>query len=503
VCMSLFTDKLKAPVACPYCEIKTCLACMKKCTLMWASAPKCAGCNKAFTTDFIDSTFTKGFRRGPLRIQSTLNLVEQEMSLLPQTMLVLQERKNAEMVRRLTERIMDLQGLYAYDPWATNYESFLTNHRALHDEIIKLEPVGHVAKKQKTEAQKKSVKCPRESCLGFIYMSGPGAGTCALCEMQVCKECNVGLADKTIAVAHVCNPDDVASWTTIRDTSVPCPKCGTPIQKVSGCNQMWCTVKDCNTAFDWATGRIVNGPFHNPHYHEWLRNGGAQAIQGEHANLECLGPRDVLSNNNIGSIYNFFEFSNAYETTRAWRDSYRLLNEYLRCMAEAVDIWRFHRVPEAYHQRSHEDLRIDYLVKKIDKAAWATKVSQRETLRTKGLRFQAIHAMLQTAMADLFAQFLSTLRRMSLDDTISKDHPLSVVRRRTTRIICPKAAGPIVDSFCLSVNNLRIYHIKESLRIVSDYSDASVRVMDFDEENRLIWVSKDIKALKDKYLTAI
>lgn len=500
--MSAFTDKLKAPIACPYCNIQTCLSCMKKCTLMWASGPKCAGCSKSFTTDFIDSTFTRGFRRGPLRIQSTSNLVEQEMSLLPQTMLVLQERKNAEMVRRYTELIIEMQTVYAYDPWNTNYAKFLEEHSRLHDDIIKLEPIGLHIKKRKTESQKKSVKCPRESCLGFIYMSGAGAGTCALCEMQVCKECNVGLADKDIALAHVCNPDDVASWTTIRDTSVPCPKCGTPIQKVSGCNQMWCTVKDCNTAFDWATGRIVNGPFHNPHYHEWLRNGGAEALQGvgvNNANLECLGPRDILSNENIGSVYNFFDFSNGYEVTKKWTMTYRALNEYLRCMAEAVDLWRWNRTAEAYNQRSHEDLRIDYLQKKIDRAAWASKMSQRETLRTKGLRFQAIHAMLQTAMADLFAQFLTTLRKMSLDNVISKDHPLSQVRRRTTRIIDPEAARPIVESFTLSINNLRVYHIKESLRIVSDYSDATVRVMDFDDDHRLLWANRSIKQLKDKY----
>lgn len=498
--MSAFTDKLKAPVACPYCNIKTCLSCLKKCTLMWASGPKCAGCNKSFTSDFIDSSFTRGFRRGPLRIQSTLNLVEQEMSLLPQTMLVLQERKNAESVRIWTDRIMDLHNLYAYDPWNSNYETFLSEHAKLNNEIRKLDPVGHQSKKQKTETQKKSVKCPRESCLGFIYMSGPGAGTCALCEMQVCKDCNVGLKDKTAALEHTCNPDDVASWTLIRDTSVPCPKCGTPIQKHSGCNQMWCTVKDCNTAFDWATGRIVNGPFHNPHYHEWLRNGGAEALQGvgvNNANLECLGPRDILSNTNIGSVYNFFEYSSpqCYEYSRQWAVAYKKLADYLRCMAEAVDVYRWNRVPEAYNQRSHEDLRIDYLQKKIDKAAWATKISQRETLRTKGLRFQAIHAMLQTAMADLFAQFLTTLRKMSQDDAISKDHPLSQVRRRTTRIICPQAALPVIEQFLVSLNNLRQYHIKESLRIVSDYSDATIRVMDYDEKN-LVWQLKNVKELQ-------
>ena len=39
---------------------------------------------------------------------------------------------------------------------------------------------------------------------------------------------------------------------------------------------MWCT--QCNIAFSWNTGKKVRGVVHNPHYYEWIKNGGGQAV---------------------------------------------------------------------------------------------------------------------------------------------------------------------------------------------------------------------------------
>lgn len=107
--------------------------------------------------------------------------------------------------------------------------------------------------------------CPMDDCRGFVTGVDGGALSCGICQVLVCKKCLVVMKDDS----HGCNPDDLASALEIKKSSKPCPKCTAPISKIDGCDQMWCV--QCKTAFSYTSGKVVNGPVHNPHYYEWLR----------------------------------------------------------------------------------------------------------------------------------------------------------------------------------------------------------------------------------------
>ncbi len=113
--------------------------------------------------------------------------------------------------------------------------------------------------------------CPNNDCRGFLSSHWK----CGLCELYTCSKCHVlkGTHINKENDDHTCNPDDVLTATLLKKDSKPCPKCAAQIFKISGCDQMWCTI--CSTAFSWKTGLLItNGIIHNPHYYEWMRRTG-------------------------------------------------------------------------------------------------------------------------------------------------------------------------------------------------------------------------------------
>ena len=88
--------------------------------------------------------------------------------------------------------------------------------------------------------------CPREECRGFLSTQYK----CEICKFHTCPHCLEVIGESK--EGHECDPDTVATAEAIKAQSKPCPKCGTRISKISGCDQMWCI--SCHTAFSWRTG---------------------------------------------------------------------------------------------------------------------------------------------------------------------------------------------------------------------------------------------------------
>jgi dolichol-phosphate mannosyltransferase len=104
-------------------------------------------------------------------------------------------------------------------------------------------------------------------------------------------------------VEHTCDPGVKETVALIIKESKPCPKCGERISKIDGCDQMWCI--DCHTAFSWATGQLVNGVVHNPHYYEFLRQQGNGVAPRNAGDFRLLSrpALDALNSMNEGSLY--------------------------------------------------------------------------------------------------------------------------------------------------------------------------------------------------------
>jgi len=68
---------------------------------------------------------------------------------------------------------------------------------------------------------------------------------------NVCKLLYCGVCYEPYNENHLCNYETLLSLRIIDETSKPCPVCKTMINKLSGCNQMFCT--NCHNAFDWVS----------------------------------------------------------------------------------------------------------------------------------------------------------------------------------------------------------------------------------------------------------
>lgn len=146
---------------------------------------------------------------------------------------------------------------------------------------------GHPNEKVKKSKKFIGRCCTVDNCRGFLDESWE----CGLCGSITCKDCLQIINDDK----HVCKKDDVETAKMLKLNTKPCPKCHILIYKIDGCDQMWCT--QCHVGFSWKKGTIETN-IHNPHYFEWLRNGGNDAdVDRVHINRE--GGCDNLNHYNV------------------------------------------------------------------------------------------------------------------------------------------------------------------------------------------------------------
>jgi hypothetical protein len=228
------------------------------------------------------------------------------------------------------------------------------------------------------------MKCGAEECRGFLST----AYKCGVCDVWTCPDCLVVLG-KDKNVSHECKPDMVESAKAIKAETQPCPKCAARIFKVDGCDQMWCTVEGCNTAFSWKTGHVVTGVVHNPHYYEWLRRNGG-GLAREAGDIPC------------GGLPNYWTLLQAFRTARILPTESVQLELVHRNLVEFGE--RLTAFPARMPQLLNKEINVDYLMNKITEAEWKRQLEFTEAKFNRKKEIGQILQTLVTAGADLMNQ---------------------------------------------------------------------------------------------------
>jgi hypothetical protein len=234
-----------------------------------------------------------------------------------------------------------------------------------------------------------SIQCPSTNCHGIIYNE-----TCDLCGCAICKECHEIIKNTN----HICNPSTVASIKMINYGSKPCPKCITPISKIDGCDQMFCT--QCHTSFSWMTGSIITKGIHNPHYFEWLEKSGQLRIprrleEGNnceeyisYANLlSCFDRDELLEAKNIEK--NLPKISNLKDELPS---IYHYVIAFKNLWTNILNI----RATSGNHANmtnpDYHNLRIQFLVNEIDADTMKQKIEEQDFEYQKMMLYWQIYS---------------------------------------------------------------------------------------------------------------
>ena len=192
-------------------------------------------------------------------------LFEEEKTYLPTIQAEAARRTKVDEMNQLIDQQLVLK--------RTNYlnEDQLVRDQRIKDreidaELHRLEQIRLDYQKKRASSERREfiMPCPVSECRGFLSSQYK----CGMCEETFCKDCHHLKTEM-----HVCDPNEVATVTELRQNTKPCPKCHAPIFKVDGCDQMFCIRENCHTAFSWRTGRIETGVIHNPEYLRLVRGG--------------------------------------------------------------------------------------------------------------------------------------------------------------------------------------------------------------------------------------
>lgn len=398
VCAEKYTKLYRKPVKCPFCNYECCLSCAQTYLLGTTQLAHCMSCQKAWTRLFMVEAFTKSFVTNKYKAAREDVLLNLEKAMIKDTMPHAEHallcRKNKKTISDNMVEITKLNNQIArfrpetLEDKRVQCDLIMQVHQ-LEVENLYLEFECGVRKIDKGESRKFIKHCPRSGCEGYLSMKWK----CAVCEKYTCSKCH----EPRDSDEHECDPEVVKNVEFLRDDTHPCPKCGIPIHKIEGCDQMYCT--ECHTAFSWRTGKIEVGRIHNPHYYDYMRRRGE--IERENGDIQCGGMP------NIYDVINHMSIISIDVLERSWMQRFmQILYEY-----EQYEMPRLMPATvTAFDQNL--DLRVRFIIKEIGEYMYKTEIYRRDKDRNK----RNEQAMVSTTFIQIMSDILQRVKTLKMKD---------------------------------------------------------------------------------------
>ena len=388
--------KEKRCISCPSCEKTACSACTRRYLSASADLPHCLFCWKSWQHPFMIETFPTSFLNGPMKISRQNTLLNEQKARLPDShgdvQAEVRKRKRVEDIRLARDKITTMKQHVQSEERSLHLLTHCTDDSIVPNQVL----------------NKRSYKCPVETCRGFL-----SDWACSVCATQVCSKC-LGVVNE----GHKCDAGSVETVRLLSQDTKPCPGCGEGIMKiVGGCDQMWCT--GCQTTFSWKTGKKTHGLVHNPHYFDYLRKHGH--IQRNPLDVECGG---------MPNIYHLIA-----DCKCPWNldihSSMDLLTRYMRNFNHNRDVESTFYPTTMDLSEHNTKLRVQFLLGEIEEAGWKESLYKNEKKHILKKELGEILALVDDTSAEIVRQLHACVK--VLQRTIAPDGTTVAVSRRVGR----------------------------------------------------------------------
>jgi hypothetical protein len=362
-------------ITCTNCNFQTCKTCAKTYILSTVQMAHCMSCRVMWSYKFLYDNFDKSWINntapGHYRHHRKNISLEREKSKIPETLQKEHARKKA--IEKQEEDIKNLKDK------ELNIDKEIAK---LQSEINRLQAEKNTIHDQLKDIRRQNYKAkilnilfvqPCYRCRGLIDKE---TYKCVLCEASVCRSCLLPKNED-----HKCTPEDIASAKLLKHDTRPCPQCATPIYKISGCDQMFCT--HCHVTFSWDTGKLETGLIHNPYAIQWMR---------EHHKNEDIA--NCANHIQIWKFDNFFDHADFDKLAKV----HRLVGEIIG-QIELTD----------HLENKFDELRLTYISNKIDEEAWKQSIFITERHLERQKIKNEIFTTMRTLMITRFHQLYQTL----------------------------------------------------------------------------------------------
>lgn len=355
----------QSTIMCMYCNFECCKDCLMKYILSGIGKAKCMSidCNEEFTMHQMVTLFDKKWvmekRSGGYLHHLNKVAIDAEKAKIPATLPFVKlyiEKEHIMNQRRATlASITRLEKKYnVVNKWKIPEEG-QPELKKLQEKLDVLDDTSQLIEYkidgvEMVEKEPYIQGCPVGECRGLINSKHK----CEICKVKLCKNCRSPLNNSE---SHKCDPNTAASISAMKNNTKACPKCGTNIFKIDGCDQMWCV--ECKTAFCWKTGRIETHGIHNPHYFQWLREHNQnvpRTIGDEICGGLPLQQDIILHLMRNHDISNFWDISFGRLYDEAIKDYTQILNEENHHFNKYLQMVRVNYIRGKYTQTKWYDL---------------------------------------------------------------------------------------------------------------------------------------------------